>query len=166
MPSNSHLQPGQGAIKEMVTADDHSVQSALVIQQVAVEQTQVPANNNPLVPCMNNTLTKEQRDNMQREVIFNYLAGGLKLLIVNQRVSGASGLRGSLSTPSSLIKIDLSALGINSISISVNPPAQNNVINAVTAPHFSARRSPRKLSGFAKSARSSCCSIQKHHFHK
>jgi hypothetical protein len=132
--STTHLQPGQGAIGEIITTNDHSVQSALVIQQVAVEQTQVPANNNPLIPGMNNTLTKEQRDNMQREVIFNYLADGLKQLIVNQRVSGASGLRGSLSIPSSLIKIDLSGLGINSISISVNAPAQNNVMNAVTAP--------------------------------
>ncbi|KAF0936196.1 hypothetical protein E2562_039484 [Oryza meyeriana var. granulata] len=50
----------------MVTANDHSVQSALVVQQVAVEQTQVPTNNNPFVPSMNNTLTEEQRDNMQQ----------------------------------------------------------------------------------------------------
>ncbi|KAF0932716.1 hypothetical protein E2562_012010 [Oryza meyeriana var. granulata] len=50
----------------MVTANDHSVQSALVVQQVAVEQTQVPTNNNPIVPSMNNTLTEEQRDNMQQ----------------------------------------------------------------------------------------------------
>jgi hypothetical protein len=102
----------------LTTNQDEHVPNVMMINQKETDQNQVPATNDLLVPIMDNNLTEEQRDREQREFIYNFLAAGLKHL----------GIMGGLAIPNSLIQIDLAALGISSINIVINAPAQKSTL--------------------------------------
>ena len=67
---------------------------------------------------------QRQKDTEQKVAISKFLADGLKQLIATQSEAGCSKIMGSVSIPNSLIHIDLAALGITSLSITVNIPDQ------------------------------------------
>jgi hypothetical protein len=72
----------------------------------------------------------DQRDRDQRITTTNFLVQGLRHLLNIQRALGSSRLCGSIATPSFLIQIDLSALGINSLYIANNVTSQSSSILA------------------------------------
>jgi hypothetical protein len=112
-----------------------TVQDSLMINQVKAAQNHLQANLNlnrtAAVPIrINNcniSLSESQADIEQREAITKFLADGLRQLMDNYGNANSSRVMGSLAIKSSLVKIDLAALGITSLNIVVNIPDQNNM---------------------------------------
>jgi hypothetical protein len=106
--------------------------SMLVNQERAQEYNSQIANNLAIVPAKPGT-TAEHNDRVQKEVITNILVSGLRQIMSNQLNIQGSRPFGSLAVPDSIIRIDLAALGINSLNITVSVPSQGNILEPRTA---------------------------------
>jgi hypothetical protein len=83
---------------------------------------------------MINNIFEEQRDYEQREAISSFLAAALRQIFNVQIAPGTRTLR-NLPIPSSLIKIDLASLGINSLNTTLNTSALFEEQNEVYIPN-------------------------------
>jgi hypothetical protein len=92
-------------------------------QMVASDNRDTMAGNPLLIDITGNSPTS-RKDRMQREAIINFLVDGL-----NQLINSQSNAAGSIAIPNSIIKIDLAALGIESLNIAINmPTSQQNAL--------------------------------------
>jgi hypothetical protein len=133
----SILQPGQGTNRELIIENQRVIQSSLVTGRAEDAQNHMQGNENRFtssdVPDLNIVLGSNTNNQFEsrmvierREAISKFLADGLKQLIVGQSNARIPRIMGSLNISSSLIHIDLGALGITSLKIAVNIPDLNN----------------------------------------
>jgi hypothetical protein len=91
-----------------------------LVEQTVIQHNKDLAIGCPILFAMNNSLTTNQDEHVQREAAFSLLAAGLRQFLHGQITLPITGSLGSMLIPSSLIQIDLASLGIDSLSISVS----------------------------------------------
>jgi hypothetical protein len=130
------LQQGQGANRELIIENKRVFQTSLVIDTAKTNQTKLQDYQNQdasldhpalkfIIKSNSNNHSESQKVIEQREAILKFLAGGLKHLTASQRNNGSSKIMDSFTVPSSLVQVDLTALGITSLQIAVNISDQN-----------------------------------------
>ena len=117
------IQAGQGSIRTIEVVQQLNLNTNAQAREAdPIQNALIPHTaDRPMI-----TQSETQRDRDQRNAITNFLVKSLKQLINNQKAAGVSSFGGSSSIPSSLIQIDLSALGINSFNIAININEQNH----------------------------------------
>ena len=117
------IQAGQGSIRTIKVVQQLNLNTNAQAREAdPIQNALIPYTaDRPMI-----TQSETQRDRDQRNAITNFLVKSLKQLINNQKAAGVSSFGGSSSIPSSLIQIDLSALGINSFNIAININEQNH----------------------------------------
>jgi len=117
------IQAGQGSIRTIEVVQQLNLNTNAQAREAdPIQNALIPHTaDRPMI-----TQSETQRDRDQRNAITNFLVKSLKQLINNQKAAGVTSFGGSNSIPSSLIQIDLSALGINSFNIAININEQNH----------------------------------------
>lgn len=114
--------------------DKQAVEKSNLVEQAIIQHNKDLRIGCPTLFTMNNSLITNQDEHVRRKAIFSLLAAGLIQILHGQITLPITGSLGSMLIPSSLIQIDLTSLGIDSLNISVNYNGQSTATTTAVSP--------------------------------